>query len=141
MPPAVQVRGLRELQAAFAHADRASRLGLRTELRAVAKPVAVEAEQRALDRIRNVPHSPRWARMRVGVTRRVVYVAPRQRGVKTRNPTDPRRRGWGTGPPSFADLLMDRAMEPALERHEGEILVATEAVLDHVADGFNHGGI
>lgn len=133
MPPAVQVKGLRELQIAFAHADRATRLGLRTELREVAKPVALDAQQLAAQQISGMRRSPRWARMRVGVTRRVVYVAPTQRGLKTRGP-DSRRR------PNLARLLLDRAMEPALEAHAEQILVATEALLDHVADGFNEGG-
>jgi hypothetical protein len=134
MPPAVQVKGLRELQAAFAHADRATRLGLRAELQHVAEPVQRDAQALAGQEISGMRRSPRWARMRVGVTRRLVYVAPKQRGVKTRNPRDPRRR------PNLAPLLMARAMEPVLERHETEIVIATEAMLDHIADGFNQGG-
>src|SRR5262249_50235873 len=133
MPPAVQVKGLRELQAAFAHADRASRLGLRTELRFVARPVAVDAQHLAAQEISGMRRSPRWARMRVGVTRRVVYAAPSQRGVKTRSPYDPRRR------PNLATLLMGRAMEPALEAHQEQIVVSTEVLLDRIADRFNEG--
>ena len=77
--------------------------------------------------------------MRVGLTKTTIYVAPRQRGVKVRGP-DPRRRGWGTGPPSFADLMMDRAMEPALHRHEHEIVESLDHQLDVICDRFNRGG-
>jgi hypothetical protein len=69
--------------------------------------------------------------MRTGITRKVVYVAPRQRGVKTRG-ADPRRR------PNLAQLLLDRAMEPALDRHEHEIVEAFDRLLDKMADDFNH---
>lgn len=47
--------------------------------------------------------------MRTGVTREAVYVAPRRRGVKGRDRS--RRR------PRFADILLERAMQPALQRN------------------------
>jgi hypothetical protein len=130
MPPAVQVRGLREVNAAFAKADRQTRLGVRAGLRDVAEPVRRDAEQLAASTIPRMPRSPRWSRMRVGVTRTLVYVAPRQRGARGRN--NPRAR------PNLAPLLMDRAMQPALDRHENEIEGRFEQLLDHIADDFNH---
>jgi hypothetical protein len=81
--------------------------------------------------IRGMPRSPNWSRMRVGVTRNLVYVAPRQKGTRGRGP---RRR------PKFADLLMGRAMEPALERNTPGIERHFDQLLDQVADGFNRGG-
>jgi len=62
----------------------------------------------------------------------LVYVAPRQRGTRGRGPAGRRR-------PNLGNLLMDRAMQPALERHEHEITARFENLLDHVADNFNHG--
>ena len=67
--------------------------------------------------------------MRVGVTQKMVYVAPRQRSTKT-----PGRRR-----PNLANLLMDRALQPGLERHEHQITQRFEQLLDRAADGFNHG--
>jgi hypothetical protein len=125
------VTGLRDVQAAFARADRESRVGLARDFQAVAEPVRREAETLALSRIRRMPHSPAWARMRTGRTLNVIYVAPRQRGVTTRGP-DPRHR------PNLANLMMERAMQPALEHNEPQIERATEAILDRVAAGFNH---
>ena len=45
--------------------------------------------------------------MKIGVTRRSVYVAPKQRETRIKT----RKR------PKFADLLADRAMQPALDRN------------------------
>ena len=126
----VYVRGMRELSRAFAYADRDSRRELRAAFREVAEPVARDAESLAIARIRRMPLSPRWSLMRVGVTRTAVYVAPKQRGVRRRD--DPHRR------PNLADLMMDRAMEPALEQNQHEIEVAVEHALDRLADHFNH---
>ena len=128
----VIVKGLRDVNAAFAHTDREIRLGWRAGMRSVAEPVRRDAETLAGTEIRNMPASPRWARMRVGVTRQMVYVAPRQRGVKTTG-----RRQFAR--PNLAGLLMDRAMQPALDRHEHDITASFERLLDQVADGFNHG--
>ena len=125
----VYVRGMRELSRAFAYADRDSRRELRAAFREVAEPVARDAESLAVARIRRMPESPRWSLMRVGVTRTAVYVAPKQRGVRRRD--DPHRR------PNLADLMMDRAMEPALEQNQHEIEVAVEHALDRLADHFN----
>jgi hypothetical protein len=125
------VSGLSDLQAAFKDADKQLRLGIRGELRQIAEPVAREAEQLALSSIRRMPRSPNWSRMRVGVTRNLVYVAPRQKGTRGRGP---RRR------PNLADLLMGRAMEPALERNTAGIERHFDQLLDRVADGFNRGG-
>src|SRR5262245_59986111 len=121
---------MREVSLAFAHAGPDARAELRRTFVDVAKPVAIGAEQLALGRIRRMPQSPRWAGMRVGVTRTVVYVAPKRRGVKTRG-ADPRRR------PNVGTLLMVRAMEPALERNQPELEHACERALDRVADHFN----
>lgn len=124
----VIVKGLREVNAAFAHTDREIRLGWRAGMREVVEPVRRDAEVSAQQSIRNMPSSPRWARMRVGVTRSMVYVAPRQKGTRGR------RAGRR---PNLADLLMDRAMQPALDRHEHEITARVEQLLDRVADDFN----
>lgn len=124
------VHGLREASAAFAKADKDARKVWRTHMRQVAEPVRLDAEGSTKQQIPRI--GPRWYKMRVGVTRTEVYVAPRQRGIRTRG-TDPRRR------PNLAGLMMSRAMEPALERHEPEIERAFERMLDEVADHFNHG--
>ena len=127
----VAVRGLRQLSAAFAKSDREVRLGWRRGLRDLAEPVRRDAESLAGQEISRI--GPAWRRMRTGVTRRAVYVAPRQRGIKA---TGDRRRAR----PNLADLLMDRAMEPALHAHEPEIETRVDQLLDRMANDFNRGG-
>lgn len=127
----VVVRGLRETTAAFSKAEKQTKALWRDGLRTVAEPVQLDAEGFARTRISRI--GPRWYRMRIGVTQKLVYVAPRERGLKTRG--DDRRRR-----PKFGTLLMDRAMDPALERHESEIEGAFEQMLDRVADAFDQGG-
>lgn len=121
---AVVVKGLREFQRVMAAAGPEARKELRSTLREVAEPVRVDAETFARTGIRKV--GPRWSRMRVGVTQKLVYVAPRERGIKRRGP-DPRRR------PKFGDLLERRAMDPAAAKNEREAQRRVEDAFDGLA--------
>lgn len=118
---AVKVEGLRELQRAFARADRKMSRELRKELRTAAKPVSEEAERLAVSEIKNMTED--WSMMRIGVTRKEIYVVPQLRGTKSRQ----RKR------PNLKDLLLDRAMEPALEREREHVVERIQHVLDTVA--------
>lgn len=128
MPPAVILKGQRELLRAFNAAGKDARKEIRDELRGVAEPIRADAEQLAEETIPRI--GPRWSRMRIGVTTKLVYVAPMERGV--RHFDDPRAR------PKFADLLMGRAMEPALERNRDRAAQAVEAALDHLERGWEN---
>jgi hypothetical protein len=129
----VAVRGLRDVQRGLKDAEKEVRLGFRKELRAVAQPVADDAAIRAASSIRRI--GPDWFKMRVGVTQTSVYVAPRERGVAPRSgarrQTDKR--------PNLAPLLMDRAMQPALDAHGAQAEKAIEQALDRMCDRFNRG--
>lgn len=112
MAEAVRIEGLRELERAFKLYGRGMEKGLREAMEAAAEPVRQEAESLATANIRNIGIP--WSRMRVGVTRRTAYVAPAQRGGRTsRNP----RRGR----PNLRELLLGRAMEPALDANIGTV--------------------
>ena len=91
----------------------------------------MEAEQLGRSEITRITEP--WARMRTGVTAKSVYVAPRQRGIKSGRGDDPRRR------PKFADLMMERALAPALERKAGAVEHGIEVMLDHVVEKFETG--
>lgn len=127
---AVAVRGLRELNRTFRQAPRDVNRAYRNELRSVGEPVRLTAETLASSTIRRI--TPAWARMRTGVTTRLVYVAPRQRGVRGR---DQRRRR-----PNLGALLMDRAMQPALEQHRGRIETDFDQMLDRLVTKWDHDG-
>jgi hypothetical protein len=123
----VHVENWRSVNAAFAKADRESRLALKAKQRQLAVPVRMAAEGLAHDKITRI--TDKWAQMRIGVTKTVVYVAPKQRGLKG---DDPRKRR------NLAPLLMEQAMEPALEQNRPQIEQKVERILDWVADDFNH---
>lgn len=119
----ISVRGLRDLTRAFAAADKTLQRELRGRLRAAAEPVRADAEASAVREIRNLREGDSWSRMRVGVTQRLVYVAPRERG--SRGFSRKRR-------PRFGDLLMGRAMEPALQRNRDEVVREVDELLGSV---------
>jgi hypothetical protein len=111
----VYVRGLRELQRAFLALGPEAAAAIKGELWELAEPVAHDAEKLAVSNIRNI--GPRWSEMRVGVIRGGAYVAPKSR----RRRGSPRR--------NLAPLLMDRAMQPALDAHTNEIEAGAAAAL------------
>lgn len=65
--------------------------------------------------------------MRIGIERRnsFVYIAPVERGVKTRGRERFRR-------PKFADLMRDKAMEPALDAHRAQVVHRLDGLLAEV---------
>lgn len=109
--PLLVVDGMADLQRALAIANRDVGSDVKAALESAADPVRFDAQKLALSEISGMARSRvPWHSMRVGVTRSLVYVAPVQRGVKSR--TDRRRRR-----PNLFDRLLGDAMEPALERN------------------------
>lgn len=106
---AVRIEGLRELERAFRLYDVGLAKGLREVLEASAEVVRPDVESLAVQTIKQSPVD--WTRMRVGVLRRVAYVAPVQRGNRSRRPSN-RARGA-----KFKTRMLERAMEPALEQN------------------------
>lgn len=126
----MEVQGLANLQRALKHAERDVRLGIRKELRQVVEPIRRDAQTLTGVRIRRMHLSPEWTRMRVGVTQKFIYVAPRQKGVRRRG-EHPLKR------PNLAELMMSRAMEPALYHNQPDVLRAFEGMLATMAAKFN----
>lgn len=124
---AIRVDGLRELQRAFAAADKVVAKDLRDSLREAAEPVRSDAERLAASEITNINEGDPWQGMRIGVTRTTVYVAPRRRGVKARGDQARRR-------PNLAGLLMDEALQPALDSNRNEIERRVDGVLERMED-------
>lgn len=116
----VRIRGLRELNRAFKVADKSLHTRWRLEQRSIGEPVAATAQQLAIGRIPSLAQSPSWGLMKVGVTQRVVYVAPKG------------KRKGGSPRPNFGQLLMERAMAPALQMHEADTLLRFERLLDQM---------
>lgn len=125
MAGTVRVEGLRELTRAFGKISKDLSDEVRDELLDAVEPVKERAEQLALSRIRNMPESPQYAEMRTGVSkaRGVVFMVPAWRTRRRPN----RRR------PNLGELLLERAMDPALDEKEDEIVRGVERTLDHLA--------
>lgn len=118
----IRLHGFRELDRAFGVADKTLRKELRDAYKDVAEPVRRDAEFLALNEIDNIGVA--WSRMRTRVTQRAVWVAPVERGVKTRGRERLRR-------PNLAPLLLEQ-MEEALDQNVGEVEDRLEDMLDSV---------
>lgn len=123
----IRVHGLREMNRAFAKADKNLKKDLTKTLKQVAEPVRADASRRALQEIPNIGEP--WSRMRTGATTSVVYVAPTRRGRQSQ-----------LHRPNLAGLLMDRAMQPALDAHSNDIEHELGRMLDVIGKEWGHGG-
>jgi hypothetical protein len=119
MPDILRVQGLRELQVATSRLSRDFGKGVREAFEAAGEPVRQDATSLAFANISGMRRGiiP-WHRMRIGVTRVSVYVAPEQRGIKSGAFRDRRRR------PGLKRPMLERAMWPAVDRNKDKI--ATE---------------
>ncbi len=129
MASTVIIHGLDQIQRDFAKAGPATSQALRVGLRESADPVAQIAQQLSLSQIRRMHRSPQWAETRIGVTRHAIFVVPKERGVKSRNPFDPRRR------PNLVGLMMGRSFEPALAAGAGIVEARVDILLRGVLAG------
>lgn len=68
-----------------------------------------------------------WSAMRTGVSPAVVYVVPQQHGTKV--PTKKR--------PNFSQLMLTRAMRPALAGRRAEVYRRFQALTRRVCGAFN----
>ena len=120
---ATLIKGYTAMQRAFKKADKDLPKDLRETLKAVAEPVRRDAADRAVREITNI--GPKWSQMRTSVTQRGVYVAPRQRRGRMKRP-------------NLAPLLMDRAMQPALDAHASETEREVGKALDGLFSRWGH---
>jgi len=123
----VEVQGLSELLRAFKGMSKDLDKNLTKTLKKAAEPAAAQAEDFALGHIRNMPRSPHWAGMRIGVARGLgqVYMVP-----------SARRRSGGRGRENLNPLLLVE-MEAAVEMKAADIEDALGNLVDDIAD--SHG--
>ena len=119
----IAVDGLKELNRTFKLAPKDVRLAYRKEMRTLGDPVKSTAERLVVQRIPRI--GPNWSKFRTGVTQTLVYVAPRQRGVKARG--DPRGR------PNLGIRLAEEVTGPALEQNKHRIEQDIEDMLDRLS--------
>lgn len=106
---AIRIEGLRELERAFKVYGRGMEKGVREALEAGAEVVRPDVESLAEQTIKRSAID--WTRMRVGVVRRVGYVAPIQRGNRSLRSS---RRARGA---KFKARMLEHAMYPALDQN------------------------
>jgi hypothetical protein len=112
MAGTVEVVGLAELRRAFQVAGNGLARDLNDALKAAGEPVRQDAQTLAVSNISRIGIP--WSRMRLGIQRHSVYVAPVERGTKSRTLTGKRR-------PRFKTKLLDEAMAPALARNSDRV--------------------
>lgn len=116
MANAVRIEGLRELERAFKLYGRGLEKGLREAMEAGAEVVKPDAQSLTRSALKPVPpNGVDWSLMRVGVAKRVAYIAPQQRGNRSRRPSS-RARGA-----KFKARVMGQALEPALEKNTSRV--------------------
>ncbi len=123
----IRVDGLAQMQRAFAVADKTLATEMRKGLRDAAEPVKASAQTNAADFL-DGPRSDGaqdWRAMRVGVTRTLVYVAPKARSTRS---TRKRR--------NLFDMIAGRALEPALDDNVGEVERRLDQVLATVGSAW-----
>lgn len=130
MSATVVVQGFEELQKSIARSGPAVKAAMNEGLREGGESVRAIAGLYARDRISGMKRAkvspPPWSIMRVGITSKIVYVAPVERGIKSRNPFDPRRR------PNLFELILNRALEPAAITGQPIVAAKVEVLLDQL---------
>jgi hypothetical protein len=119
----IEIKGQAELDRAFLQLRRQVLTEIKPRIVALAEFVRREAESQAVSGITNI--GPRWERMRIGVTIKGAYVAPKSHR--------------STGPPrvNLFGELMD-AMQSALDAKQEIVVAGMEELVTEssVASGF-----
>lgn len=139
----IKVVGMDGLVKSLRHADKDIQKSFRAALKESAKPITTLASALSTSDIsHNRPGGP-WSKFRIGMLAggRVVYMAPKPHGISSRQSRAQRRGRYsrmsgrqlaGAARPRFAPILLERAMEPALEASQEEVKKAVQVAVDMV---------
>ncbi len=120
----------KQLRALGPAVDKAARAGM-TE---GAEPIRRDAENLARDEISGMKRAkaspPPWSIQRVGQTVHEVYVAPRERGVKSKTDSSRRR-------PNFVGVMFGKSYDPAFEHGKPGVVAFVDKWLSTVSGEFN----
>lgn len=118
------MKGYRELSKTFKAMGKDVQKEVTKRLKEVGEPARRTAEQLAGE---NLSRLGDWSQMRLGVTSKMVYIAPRQRSKRIASKR-----------PKLAVELLTKAMFPAIDEHEAEIMSALDDTLDELtrSEGF-----
>ena len=124
------VDNLGQLIKTFNHAPTDVKRAFKHELKTVALPIHDDTERLTSARIRNMRLSPQWAKTRIGITQKSVYVAPRKRGT--------RQRRWQR--PNLKQLILERSFDPALVKNAPRIAADFGRMLDRLVSKWGKEG-
>lgn len=124
----IYVKGFENVNRSFARVGKNASKNLTKRLKEAAEPVKDAAQEFGPSRIRNLrrgrsKNGVDWSAVRLGATRRSVYIAPVERG---RNKNPKRRRE------NFKTLMLERAYEPALEMNRTEVVNRLGRIFDDI---------
>lgn len=123
----IYVKGFENVTRSYARVGKAASRNLNKRLKEAAEPVREAAQELGPSRVRNLDFGDDWSRVRLGATKRVVYIAPVERG---RNKNPKRRR------PNFKDLMLERAYEPALAMNRSEVVDRLGRIFDDIQEAW-----
>lgn len=119
MADTVYVEGLTDLLRACRHSETEVRSLVRKKLLESGQSVREEAQSLASANISHI--GARWARMRIGLVSRGVYIAPAS------------RRAGGSPRPNLGTLLLEKSMLPAVAAQAGTVERRLEQAVDELA--------
>jgi hypothetical protein len=119
----VKVHGLKELTRSFKKISKDLDKQLTGELLDAVEPVKDLAQSKALTQISGMSGSPNWATMKttVGRAKGTVLMLPASRGRKYSRA-------------NLADLLLQRAMDPAVAEKQDHVVNAIDDLIGDLAD-------
>jgi hypothetical protein len=122
----IEVEGLSEFNTALKEISVTLRRTLREDLRLAAEPVARSAQELAMEHISGMKRQKTvdWSQMKIGASAgaaTLVYIVPKRR----------RRKGSRRGRPNLVNLMLKKAMEPALIKQYETVEHAIERAVNN----------
>ena len=119
----------RDLKASGPELIKAMRVGMRVAV----EPIKKDADALALLRIRRMKNAkqkpPPWSINKIGQTTREVYMVPTQKGARAQQNSGLRR-------PNFAELMLGRSYDPALEANRAQVAHTVDRFIGAVTREF-----
>jgi hypothetical protein len=129
----VIVSGFGQLERDLKATNPALLKAMRVGLMEAVQPIKRDADRLALTdisgmkRAKNKP--PPWSIQKIGQTAREVYMVPTEKGARARRDSKLRR-------PNFANLMLGRSYDPALEQNRVQVVNTVDHVIGTVTREF-----
>jgi hypothetical protein len=129
----VLVAGFRELNADLKATNPAMLKAMRTGLTLAMQPIKRDADRFSVERLSGMKRAkrkpPPWSLQKIGETTREVYMVPTEKGARARRDSKLRR-------PNFANLMLGKSYDPALEQNRVQVANTVDHVIGTVTRTF-----